>query len=282
MKQQAFTPRQTMLNDEYEMFYYIDQELPRITPHYHQNYEIYVYLGDGIDYQIGTQLYHLRKGDFLLIPPMTVHYPIYNKNATHHSYERLVLWYTTDWWHTLLEIDELLNYCFDQCTKRDSYLLRSNQATWQGLYTALCMAYNDYQQKKLCWNVACKASLITFFVHLNRTYYYQGADKEQSLEENILINDILKFIFSNIHQKLTLESIAKRFLISKSTLSHLFKERTGTSLYRYVIQRRLVVAKNNILAGIPISKAWENCGFNDYSTFYRAFTKEYHSHHDSF
>ena len=63
--------------------------------------------------------------------------------------------------------------------------------------------------------------------------------------------------------------------MSPSSLSHLIKQKMNVSLYQFVLQRRLIVAKNRILNGIPLSHAWEHVGFADYSNFFRAFKKEY-------
>ena len=45
--------------------------------------------------------------------------------------------------------------------------------------------------------------------------------------------------------------------------------------YQYVIQLRLFAGKNQILAGTPVHKVWESCGFSDHAAFYRAFRKWY-------
>lgn len=43
----------------------------------------------------------------------------------------------------------------------------------------------------------------------------------------------------------------------------------------YITQKRLTVAKVNLLKNIPASKIPDICGFTDYVSFYRAFRKEY-------
>ena len=37
--------------------------------------------------------------------------------------------------------------------------------------------------------------------------------------------------------------------------------------------KRIVLAKNMIMNGTPATEVYERCGFNDYSTFYRAFKR---------
>lgn len=97
--------------------------------------------------------------------------------------------------------------------------------------------------------------ITNLFVEINRTIYYQKhAEDIQSSTNDLLTN---------------------KLLTNKSTITHTFKKDMGTSLYHYIIQRPLIIAKNNIISGMPINKIYESCDFSDYSCFYRAFKKEY-------
>ena len=86
---------------------------------------------------------------------------------------------------------------------------------------------------------------------------------------------MLSYIDAHLNTKISIAEIAKVLHVSPSTISHMCKQKLNVSLYQFVIQRRLILAKNNILAGIDISKAWENLGFADYSAFFRAFKRQY-------
>ena len=63
--------------------------------------------------------------------------------------------------------------------------------------------------------------------------------------------------------------------VSKSHLSHRFKEFTGLTLYQYIIKKRLVVARNMLREGAQVMDACLQCGFNDYSNFLKAFKREF-------
>ena len=49
----------------------------------------------------------------------------------------------------------------------------------------------------------------------------------------------------------------------------------GVSFYHCVTQRRLIAAKSLIERGTNLEVVSHQVGFADYSTFYRAFKKEY-------
>ena len=47
----------------------------------------------------------------------------------------------------------------------------------------------------------------------------------------------------------------------------------GITLTEYITKKRVYIAKELILSKVPISQVAQNVGFNEYSSFYRAFTK---------
>jgi len=47
------------------------------------------------------------------------------------------------------------------------------------------------------------------------------------------------------------------------------------SVHQYIMKKRLQLSKESILAGVRITEAYLACGFKDYSSFFRAFKKEY-------
>ena len=72
-----------------------------------------------------------------------------------------------------------------------------------------------------------------------------------------------------------MDDLARKFYVSNSTISHLFKQKMGVSLYRYITQRRLIAAKSLIGEKVAMEEIAHRVGFADYSTFYRAFRQEF-------
>ena len=54
-----------------------------------------------------------------------------------------------------------------------------------------------------------------------------------------------------------------------------FRTQTGSSVYSYILQNRLIRAAKSIRNGMPASEAALDSGFSDYSAFYRAFRKQF-------
>ena len=54
-----------------------------------------------------------------------------------------------------------------------------------------------------------------------------------------------------------------------------FKEETGYTLHNYITSKRLLTAREYIDNGVPILKAAQISGFGEYSSFVRAYKKQF-------
>ena len=116
--------------------------------------------------------------------------------------------------------------------------------------------------------------LCDLILTINRIIYDED-HKETGSEEISLFQNILCYVESNLEESLSLDDIAGQFYVSKYYISHLFKDTLGISLHQYIIKKRLAECRNAITGGESITAAYERFGFRDYSSFFKAFRKEY-------
>lgn len=110
---------------------------------------------------------------------------------------------------------------------------------------------------------------------LNEIYtVFSSRESSVSLSENIS-SKIIDYINSNITQNITPDSIAEEFFISRSYLYNIFKEITGSTVWDYITVKRLLLAKELLLSGNRPTSVYSLCGFNDYSSFYRAYKAKF-------
>ena len=86
-----------------------------------------------------------------------------------------------------------------------------------------------------------------------------------------LVSSAINYIENNMTSDVTIEEIAATIHVSPSTLSHSFKREVGVSLYKYLLQRRLLYANKLLDSGERPTEVFYRCGFNDYSSFYRIY-----------
>ena len=114
-----------------------------------------------------------------------------------------------------------------------------------------------------------QAALTILFRSLRDKPELKGSENYQS----DLIRQITNYINRNIHKKLPLAEIATFCNVSVSTLCHLFKQEMNIPIHRFIVKKRLVNAHQKILTGYPVTQAAVECGFSDYSGFYKQYKK---------
>ena len=111
-------------------------------------------------------------------------------------------------------------------------------------------------------------------VQLNRLA--RVADGQQEGEQlSPLVRGAMAYIGDNLSNAISLEEIAGTLFVSKYHLSHAFSREVGVSIYRYIMLRRLMLARQLLLEGEAAGQVCRECGFADYTSFYRAFKSEY-------
>ncbi len=122
--------------------------------------------------------------------------------------------------------------------------------------------------------LAVTAFLYSLLIEVSNQYISEehSFDERKELGK---IYEIIEFVNQNLSNDLSLDAIAADFYLSKSQLSRSFKKATGSTLWDYVLIKRLFLARSLIREGESISGACERSGFREYSSFYRAYKKRF-------
>ena len=241
-----------------------------VSLHSHNYYEIlYCRTDSNVEYLIGSARYRLQEGDIVLVPPGVSHRPILPEKMTQ-PYVRDVLWVSVEFVRT---IDAMFPGATS--SQRDhSVPVRTKGTRWEFLGDMFLKGVQEELQKRPGWETAVMGNTLMIFANLKRAYMERSAGNLKT-ETPELLDRITFYIETNFAQSITIDDLARYFYVSNSTISHLFKQKMGVSLYRYITQRRLIAAKSLILRGNALEEVSRKVGFADYSTFYRAFKQEY-------
>lgn len=99
-------------------------------------------------------------------------------------------------------------------------------------------------------------------------YFLQNRDDFTILgKANPCVTKAIDYISEHISQDLSLDAIASALFVDKYYFAHIFKEYTNTSPHRYILKKRLVLSKQFIEEGFPITEVFAKCGFSDYTHF---------------
>lgn len=91
---------------------------------------------------------------------------------------------------------------------------------------------------------------------------------------NPLIKEAVKYINDNLTSPLSIEALCDHLYVSKSHVHNLFMKHLKISPKKYIISKRLISAQRQLRLGANPSEIYQQCGFSDYSTFYREY-KQY-------
>ncbi len=264
---QSFDPRQKMTGKNYEVFHYYDKSRQDVDLHHHDFFEIYFFISGRVEYRVEGKSYTLQSGDLLLISPWVFHQPVVQQEV---PYERYVLWIDRGYLGQFSELGTELASCFGPAAT----LIRPTSYQRSTIAMLLEQLLKESGGTKFGSELYGHALFLQIMAEINRMAE-RTPQKRELQEEPELIGRVLAYIAGHFSEKLTLQDLAERFYVSKYHLSHEFSSRVGTSVYRYIILKRLLAAREQIADGAPPSEVYQSCGFQDYANFYRAFKAEY-------
>ena len=95
-----------------------------------------------------------------------------------------------------------------------------------------------------------------------------------SERENVehYIEEVIEYIKENYRDRITYESLAARFFVSRGKLIYDFKEFAGMSVLEYLTITRIEAAKGMLSNGYSVAAASESCGFSSPSYFIKVFS----------
>ena len=116
----------------------------------------------------------------------------------------------------------------------------------------------------------CQAMLM-----INKEVMNSRDESNLVISTNKVVSEVVDYINENYRKNIHLSDISNKLSLSESRLSHLFKQETGISIHKFLMKKRLMHAKEFIRKGEHINIIFALVGFNDNTSFFRAFKKEY-------
>ncbi len=272
-RSQKFDPRQVMQSDSFEVFHYKEPRPKGVEVHHHDFYEVYYLLKGEVEYWVDGRILRMRPGDLLLINPQELHRPMVDPESP--VYERIVLWINKEYLEGLSSGSFSLNRCFDTTLPNHTHLIHPVAGERSALTARMSELVREYYSREAGSDLCAYGIFLQFMVQLNRMAQQETRQPEEAGQLSELVQKVLSYISHHLSEPLTLENVAEAFYVSKYYLSHAFSKEVGVSVYRYILLRRLLMARQLLSAGVAAGQACRECGFSDYTSFYRAFKSEY-------
>lgn len=221
------------------------------SAHSHQHCEIVYVVSGNVALWVEDRKYTLLPGDLYLIQPSRYHYL---EILTPSSYDRYVLHFLHD---------EICTLDLPEDTEVVS--LPSNSVA-AGLFPRL-----DYYRNRMD-DETFDALLPLLINELIYNLKFCSAPSLQKVPSGSpILTKALDYINDNLFSITGVEEVAQELFISSNYLFYLFRTTLHCSPKRYITEKRLWAAQRFIREGHKLSTVYMDCGFKDYSTFYRSY-----------
>ena len=234
--------------------------------HCHNFYEAYYFLEGNVEYQVEGHKYVPTPHSLLLLSPHTFHGV---KILDSQLYRRFSLHFHP---HILtMERRSFLLSSFSSFEKRPEHISYFENLKDSGLITYFeaisdCSAQSEQIREQML--------PISIEALLSRIIQICGHEAPLADEKHSdTISQIIWYLNCHLQEEISLDQLAEHFYISKHHLNKVFRRATGTTVFDYLLRKRIVTAQQLLANGASAQEASLKSGFSDYSAFYRSYTR---------
>lgn len=227
--------------------------------HSHTGHEIYCFLSGDAYYMVEGTRYQLSPGDVLIM----------RRGETHH----LILRSNTPYRRVIASFEDL-SFLPDEMAERllapfnnrplgeyNQYkAVQFPETHW--VYYLEKIADSQKQDERMCY-------LLPLLNEISAAF--ETVKKNPSPDKTTTVAKIIEYINRHLWDDMTLSFLCEKFYISPAQINRLFREATGATVWKYITVKRLFLARELLEAGVSPTNVYAECGFNDYTTFYRAY-----------
>ncbi len=234
--------------------------------HIHNCCEVLFCLSGGKNFFIHDRIYEVESGDIFILNQFENHKITSDEDST---FERYVLQINPEFLHRASSEVTDLSQCFYIRNKNISHKI----STTPEQFKVLSDLFKRLDTDTGYGDEIIKQIIVTeILVQINEMFVENNKDYTYTLNyENQSLIKALKFINDNYDKEITLDIISKNIYISQNELCALFKNHLGTTVKKYITSRRITKAKRLLKKGSTVSETAALCGFDDYTSFIRAF-----------
>lgn len=239
----------------------------KLTIHAHTGCELYCFLcGEGY-YTVEGNHYLLSPGTILLMRSGETHMPHIRATS---PYERIAVHFPLEYLAgeepTLRALFEDRPLGADNCYPPDAADLDYVRST----LLRLCTPASDMTESRI------RAYLIPVLYELaSRRGRNADTQPPPARPRDPLVIDIIDYINSHLTEEFDLDELSRRFFFSKSHINKVFRAETGSSVWDYVVVKRLLLARSLLHSGVSAAGAAARSGFSDYSSFFRLYRRRF-------
>ena len=260
------------LNSNFKIFHLVDKGMTPIGFHFHDFHKILVLMKGNVSYCVEGRTYDLQADDIVFVPAGEVHRPVLHDTAI---YERIIIYISKDYLNTYRTDNYDLAQCLIEAHQKQSHVLRVPAFGTTKLGQIVRELEQSLDSNEYANELYHNLLFLEFMIQLNRVAIHDGIEYLSNSSSNKKMIDVIDYLNEHLTDDLSIDFLAETFYLSRYHLMHAFKEETGYTIGNYLSTKRLLLARDRIRQGEPITNVCYECGFRNYSTFSRAYKKNF-------
>lgn len=257
------------IENKYFSIAHLHKEEKSMAMHIHDCYEVYYSISGGKQFLIDNKFYDINPGDLFVINQFESHYISKLDKIVH---ERIVISIHPEFLKSCSSNKTNLDYCFSH---RDEGFIHKISLNKDDQSRFIYFINKILASEGFGCDIIEYSSFLELMTFLNKNYLQNTVTLSDnfSYKYNSQVDSIIEYINENIMNEISLETLANNFYLSSSYICRIFKSATGTTINKYIVARRISIAKSLLANGENVNEVCEKCGFNDYSNFLKTFKK---------
>ena len=250
-----------------------DYEYSMVTRHFHATCELY-YLVEGERYYfIDKQTYRIRAGDAVLIRPNQIHK---TSMASESYHSRILLQIAESILDPVLRASGLGE--MGQVFAGEAVIVSVPEEERPAVMELFAQIGRELQGRQRQYEAAVKLKLAELLLVLSR-FQKRSVFEEEKQEvvqtwKHQKVHEVADYLLTHPETGESLEEVARRFYVSKSYLSRIFKEVTSFTVNEYKIISRIKKSQQLLAdSSCSVTEISEMLGFENMTSYERVFKK---------
>lgn len=226
-----------------------------VSSHTHPLYELIYFMRGDASHVVEDRMYKLSRGDLVIVAPGKYHDIRFDGER---EYERINILFDPE----ALGLDRAATFAL-----HNEVVSLSDRPETAAVFTKMARYHEALSENEF----------VTAAVHLLYELFCDLSLDEQEKRRysklHPMLSEALAYIAENLFTIQSVQQIARALHVTEGYLFRLFREELNTSPKKYVTDKRLLAAQSLIRLGRRPSEVYAECGFSDYTSFFRSYKK---------
>ena len=238
-----------------------------------KKYYILVLISGTAKIEYSDKIVHLRSGETFIANKNEM----FNITVKGSRIMYFDVWFEAKFFHNLdSKIDILKPFSYSEKEKIKKFGEETKNEHYQIALKNVIRALTSQSSRALVMSSVLQLVCEIYYIHHQK-------NPPSVLDTDSSFAKLYKYIDNHIFEKLTLKKVSEETFLSERTITNILRKIVGMSFHEYITNSRLDSAKKLIDSGYySLIDIASNCGFETYSTFYRAFKNKFGISHKEY